>query len=73
MMYYNEMLDGQVVCVFYVMLLDWVEIMFFEIWQMKQVEVEVLFCCIGIIFVVYGEGGDLDWLILFDMMLCVFL
>ncbi|MTH63217.1 circularly permuted type 2 ATP-grasp protein [Paracoccus shanxieyensis] len=72
-MYYNEMLDGQAVRAPYAMLSDWVETMPSEIRQMKQAEAEALFRRIGITFAVYGEGGDPDRLIPFDMMPRVFL
>ncbi|SMO68580.1 circularly permuted type 2 ATP-grasp protein [Paracoccus laeviglucosivorans] len=72
-MYYNEMLDGGQVRAPYAMLSDWVETMPSEIRQMKQAEAEALFRRIGITFAVYGEGGDPDRLIPFDMMPRVFL
>ncbi|HRM74438.1 MAG TPA: circularly permuted type 2 ATP-grasp protein, partial [Paracoccus sp. (in: a-proteobacteria)] len=71
--YYNEMVDGGVVREPYAMLSDWVETMPAEIRQMKQAEAEALFRRIGITFAVYGEGGDPDRLIPFDMMPRVFL
>lgn len=72
-MYYNEMMDGGQVRAPYAMLSDWVETMPAEIRQMKQAEAEALFRRIGITFAVYGEGGDPDRLIPFDMMPRVFL
>ena len=71
--YYNEMVDGGVVREPYAMLSDWVETMPAEIREMKQAEAEALFRRIGITFAVYGEGGDPDRLIPFDMMPRVFL
>ena len=71
--YYNEMVDGGAVREPYAMLSDWVETMPAEIRQMKQAEAEALFRRIGITFAVYGEGGDPDRLIPFDMMPRVFL
>ena len=71
--YYNEMVDGGVVREPYAMLSDWVETMPAEIRQMKQAEAEALFRRIGITFAVYGEGGDPDRLIPFDMMPRVFM
>ncbi|MBP8932750.1 MAG: circularly permuted type 2 ATP-grasp protein [Paracoccus sp.] len=71
--YYNEMVEGGVVREPYAMLSDWVETMPAEIRQMKQAEAEALFRRIGITFAVYGEGGDPDRLIPFDMMPRVFL
>jgi uncharacterized circularly permuted ATP-grasp superfamily protein len=67
------MVDGGVVREPYAMLSDWVETMPAEIRQMKQAEAEALFRRIGITFAVYGEGGDPDRLIPFDMMPRVFL
>ncbi|WP_425287316.1 circularly permuted type 2 ATP-grasp protein [Paracoccus aminovorans] len=57
----------------YAMLADWIETMPAEMRQMKQAEAEALFRRIGITFAVYGEGGDPDRLIPFDMMPRVFL
>jgi len=71
--YYNEMVDGGRVREPYAMLSDWIETMPAEIRQMKQAEAEALFRRIGITFAVYGEGGDPDRLIPFDMMPRVFL
>jgi uncharacterized circularly permuted ATP-grasp superfamily protein len=67
------MVDGVVVREPYAMLSDWVETMPAEIREMKQAEAEALFRRIGITFAVYGEGGDPDRLIPFDMMPRVFL
>ncbi|MCV2446816.1 circularly permuted type 2 ATP-grasp protein [Paracoccus sp. DMF] len=72
-MYYNEMVDDGRVRAPYAMLSDWIETMPAEIRQMKQAEAEALFRRIGITFAVYGEGGDPDRLIPFDMMPRVFL
>ena len=71
--YYNEMVDGGRVREPYAMLSDWIETMPAEMRQMKQAEAETLFRRIGITFAVYGEGGDPDRLIPFDMMPRVFL
>ncbi len=71
--YYNEMVEVGVVREPYAMLSDRVETMPAEIRQMKQAEAEALFRRIGITFAVYGEGGDPDRLIPFDMMPRVFL
>ncbi|GLK66071.1 circularly permuted type 2 ATP-grasp protein [Paracoccus kondratievae] len=70
---YNEMLEGDRVREPYAMLSEWIETMPVEIRQMKQAEAEALFRRIGITFAVYGEGGDPDRLIPFDMMPRVFL
>ena len=51
---------------------DWVASMPLELRAMKQSEAEALFRRIGITFAVYGEGGDPDRLIPFDMFPRVF-
>jgi uncharacterized circularly permuted ATP-grasp superfamily protein len=51
---------------------DWVAAMPRELRAMKQSEAEALFRRIGITFAVYGEGGDPDRLIPFDMFPRVF-
>ena len=72
MEYYNEMYEGDKVREPYAMLRKWVETMPDDFRQMKQAEAEDLFRRIGITFAVYGEGGDPDRLIPFDMMPRVF-
>ncbi|MBU3031895.1 circularly permuted type 2 ATP-grasp protein [Paracoccus marinaquae] len=72
-MFYNEMFEGSEVRAPYAMLSDWVDTMPADMRQMKQAEAEALFRRIGITFAVYGEGGDPDRLIPFDMMPRVFL
>jgi len=70
--YFNEMFhDGQVRAP-YARLEDWTRAMPAELRQMKQAEAEALFRRIGITFAVYGEGGDPDRLIPFDMFPRVF-
>lgn len=70
--YFNEMFqDGQVRQP-YARLQDWMQAMPAELRQMKQAEAEALFRRIGITFAVYGEGGDPDRLIPFDMFPRVF-
>ncbi|AGT10184.1 circularly permuted type 2 ATP-grasp protein [Paracoccus aminophilus] len=71
-MFYNEMLDGDQVRAPYALLSDWIATMPSEFRQMKQAEAEALFRRIGITFAVYGEGGDPDRLMPFDMMPRVF-
>ncbi|MDM7255887.1 MAG: circularly permuted type 2 ATP-grasp protein, partial [Paracoccus sp. (in: a-proteobacteria)] len=71
--YFNEMFDGDRVREPYQHLRGWIDAMPAEIRQMKQAEAEALFRRIGITFAVYGEGGDPDRLIPFDMMPRVFL
>ena len=70
--YFNEMFDGSAVRAPYARLEDWTRAMPAELRQMKQAEAEALFRRIGITFAVYGEGGDPDRLIPFDMFPRVF-
>ncbi len=51
---------------------DWLASMPSELRNLKQAEAEALFRRIGITFAVYGEGGDPDRLIPFDMFPRVF-
>ncbi len=71
-MYFNEMYEGGGVRVPYKQLEDWTRTMPAELRMMKQAEAEALFRRIGITFAVYGEGGDPDRLIPFDMFPRVF-
>ncbi len=70
--YFNEMFLGNKVREPYRGLKDWMATMPAELRQMKQAEAEDLFRRIGITFAVYGEGGDPDRLIPFDMFPRVF-
>ena len=70
--YFNEMYQGDQVRAPYARLEDWTRAMPAELRQMKQAEAETLFRRIGITFAVYGEGGDPDRLIPFDMFPRVF-
>jgi uncharacterized circularly permuted ATP-grasp superfamily protein len=70
--YFNEMFDRGQVRPPYARLEDWTRAMPAELRQMKQAEAEALFRRIGITFAVYGEGGDPDRLIPFDMFPRVF-
>ena len=70
--YFNEMYDAGAVRAPYAQLDDWMRNMPSELRQMKQAEAEALFRRIGITFAVYGEGGDPDRLIPFDMFPRVF-
>lgn len=70
--YFNEMYDGKSVREPYTRLEGWMQSMPDELRQMKQAEAEALFRRIGITFAVYGEGGDPDRLIPFDMFPRVF-
>jgi uncharacterized circularly permuted ATP-grasp superfamily protein len=70
--YFNEMYQDGAVRPPYARLEDWTRGMPAELRQMKQAEAEALFRRIGITFAVYGEGGDPDRLIPFDMFPRVF-
>ncbi len=70
--YFNEMYQGGGVRVPYARLEDWMQAMPAELRSLKQAEAEQLFRRIGITFAVYGEGGDPDRLIPFDMFPRVF-
>ncbi len=69
---FNEMFDGKSVRPAYRQLVDWVEATSPETLTQKKQEAEALFRRIGITFAVYGEGGDTERLIPFDMMPRVF-
>jgi uncharacterized circularly permuted ATP-grasp superfamily protein len=69
---FNEMFDSGQVRAPYARLGDWTEAMPSELKRLKQAEAEALFRRIGITFAVYGEGGDPDRLIPFDMFPRVF-
>ena len=69
---FNEMFDGEQVRPAYARLVDWVESTSPEVLAQKKEEAEALFRRIGITFAVYGEGGDTERLIPFDMMPRVF-
>jgi uncharacterized circularly permuted ATP-grasp superfamily protein len=70
--YFNEMYQAGAVRSPYARLEDWTKAMPAEFRQMKQAEAEAMFRRIGITFAVYGEGGDPDRLIPFDMFPRVF-
>jgi uncharacterized circularly permuted ATP-grasp superfamily protein len=69
---FNEMFDGGAVRPAYAQLVPWVESTSPEALALKKAEAEALFRRIGITFAVYGEGGDTERLIPFDMMPRVF-
>jgi uncharacterized circularly permuted ATP-grasp superfamily protein len=69
---FNEMFEGGQVRRPYQGLKTWVDDMPAELRGLKQTEAEDLFRRIGITFAVYGEGGDPDRLIPFDMFPRVF-
>jgi uncharacterized circularly permuted ATP-grasp superfamily protein len=70
--YFNEMFNDGKVRPPYTRLEQWTETMPAELRSLKQAEAEDLFRRIGITFAVYGEGGDPDRLIPFDMFPRVF-
>ncbi|MCC5971342.1 MAG: circularly permuted type 2 ATP-grasp protein [Pararhodobacter sp.] len=70
--FFNEMFQSDAVRPPYARLEDWVATMPTELRSLKQAEAEELFRRIGITFAVYGEGGDPDRLIPFDMFPRVF-
>ena len=70
--FFNEMFDGDAVRPAYAGLMDWVQNTSPEVLAQKKEEAEALFRRIGITFAVYGEGGDTERLIPFDMMPRVF-
>lgn len=70
--YFNEMFQSETVRAPYQGLQDWASNMPVELRSLKQSEAEALFRRIGITFAVYGEGGDPDRLIPFDMFPRVF-
>ncbi len=71
---FNEMYDSaqEAVRVPYAALEHWTRAMPADLRSLKQAEAEALFRRIGITFAVYGEGGDPDRLIPFDMFPRVF-
>ena len=69
---FNEMYENGKVRRPYLRLEDWMRAMPDALRTMKQAEAEALFRRIGITFAVYGEGGDPDRLIPFDMFPRVF-
>jgi len=70
--FFNEMFNSGQVRPPYARLHDWMDEMPTALRNLKQAEVEALFRRIGITFAVYGEGGDPDRLIPFDMFPRVF-
>ncbi len=69
---FNEMYENGAVRAPYAGLAEWLAQMPAELRNLKQAEAEALFRRIGITFAVYGEGGDPDRLIPFDMFPRVF-
>ncbi|MEO8241100.1 MAG: circularly permuted type 2 ATP-grasp protein, partial [bacterium] len=69
---FNEMYLNDAVRTPYVQLDEWMRAMSPALRAQKQAEAETLFRRIGITFAVYGEGGDPDRLIPFDLFPRVF-
>ncbi|MEI6098076.1 MAG: circularly permuted type 2 ATP-grasp protein [Alphaproteobacteria bacterium] len=69
---FNEMYQNGLVRAPYAKLEEWTRLMGAALRAQKQAEAEALFRRIGITFAVYGEGGDPDRLIPFDMFPRVF-
>lgn len=69
---FNEMYDAGALRAPYRALETWRRTMPEELRQLKQTEAEALFRRFGITFAVYGEGGDPDRLMPFDMFPRVF-
>ena len=69
---FNEMYLGPQIRPPYAQLESWMRAMPADLRRQKQAEAEALFRRIGITFAVYGEGGDPDRLIPFDMFPRVF-
>jgi uncharacterized circularly permuted ATP-grasp superfamily protein len=70
--FFNEMYDGDALRRAYVPVMDWVRRTPQDVIAQKKQEAEALFRRIGITFAVYGEGGDTERLIPFDLMPRVF-
>lgn len=70
--YFNEMFEGDAVRAPYARLQGWVDTMPASLRSLKQAEAEALFRRIGITFAVYGEGGDPERLMPFDLFPRVF-
>jgi uncharacterized circularly permuted ATP-grasp superfamily protein len=69
---FNEMKNGADHRPEYQSVIDWLDRHGIEALQSRRAEAEALFRRIGITFAVYGEGGDPDRLIPFDMVPRVF-
>ena len=69
---FNEMKNGAEDRPEYRVVIDWLERNGIEALQARRAEAEALFRRIGITFAVYGEGGDPDRLIPFDMIPRIF-
>lgn len=69
---FNEMKNGAIDRPEYRVVVDWLQRHGVEALQSRRAEAEALFRRIGITFAVYGEGGDPDRLIPFDMVPRIF-
>ncbi|MCF2904943.1 circularly permuted type 2 ATP-grasp protein [Octadecabacter sp. CECT 8868] len=70
--FFNEMKNGATLRPEYQVVVDWIERNGIDALQSRRAEAEALFRRIGITFAVYGEGGDPDRLIPFDMVPRIF-
>ena len=66
-MAFDEMRDGELARATYAEIANWVERTPLDQLQQKSAEAELLFRRLGITFAVYGEGGDPERLIPFDI------
>jgi uncharacterized circularly permuted ATP-grasp superfamily protein len=69
---FNEMSVDDQIREPYRALVDWMEASGPEVLEQKRLEAETLFRKIGITFAVYGEGGDPERLIPFDLIPRIF-
>ncbi len=69
---FNEMFDGEQVRDLYALVQRWIDETGFETLYVRRAEAETLFRKIGITFAVYGEDGDPERLIPFDLIPRVF-
>ncbi|MGB0499354.1 MAG: circularly permuted type 2 ATP-grasp protein, partial [Rubricella sp.] len=72
MSFFNEMYRGDEIRPEYRLIADWIAAQGADVLTAKRAEAEALFRRVGITFAVYGEGGDPERLIPFDMVPRVF-
>lgn len=72
MTFFNEMYRGNTLRPQYRLIKDWIDSIGPEALMARRAEAEALFRRVGITFAVYGEGGDPERLIPFDMVPRVF-
>jgi uncharacterized circularly permuted ATP-grasp superfamily protein len=70
--FFNEMYRGDTLRPQYRLIKDWIDSIGPEALMARRAEAEALFRRVGITFAVYGEGGDPERLIPFDMVPRVF-